>query len=89
MDTLSDRDQQAMQEANIKRIAIISQQIREAVRKALPAPPDQFFHVMVPGKVVNFEVSSFYISWIYYHVLNPNQSRTTREGLMPMARQRT
>lgn len=84
----ADAKQQELQRKNIERVAIISQQIREAVRKALPAPPDQFFHVMVPGKVVNFEVSSFYISWIHCHVLNPNQSRTSWEGLIAMARQR-
>lgn len=29
--------------------------IREALRKALPAPPEQFFTVMVPGKVLDIE----------------------------------
>ncbi|GLB44722.1 hypothetical protein LshimejAT787_1800590 [Lyophyllum shimeji] len=38
----------------IARTAQISRQIREAVRQALPAPMEQFFTVMVPGKVVNF-----------------------------------
>jgi hypothetical protein len=38
----------------VKRIAQISWQIRQAVRAALPAPPEQFFTVMVPGKILNF-----------------------------------
>ncbi|KAG6908104.1 hypothetical protein DXG01_006142 [Tephrocybe rancida] len=38
----------------VKRTAEISWQIREAIRAALPAPREQFFTVMVPGKVVNF-----------------------------------
>lgn len=38
----------------VERTAQISLQIREAVRKALPAPLEQFFTVMVPGKVVNY-----------------------------------
>ncbi|KAG6846133.1 hypothetical protein H0H93_015831, partial [Arthromyces matolae] len=36
-----------------ERAAQISTQVREALRKALPAPAEQFFTVMVPGKVVN------------------------------------
>ena len=43
-----------------KRIADISLRIRNAIRDALPAPPEQFFTVMVPGKVVNFYVSISY-----------------------------
>ncbi|KAG6829970.1 hypothetical protein H0H92_002775 [Tricholoma furcatifolium] len=39
----------------VKRTAEISWNIREALRAALPAPQEQFFTVMVPGKVVNFE----------------------------------
>ncbi|KAG6847697.1 hypothetical protein H0H93_006492, partial [Arthromyces matolae] len=38
----------------VKRTAEISWKIREALRAALPAPREQFFTVMVPGKVVNF-----------------------------------
>ncbi|KAG6908106.1 hypothetical protein DXG01_006144 [Tephrocybe rancida] len=38
----------------IKRTAEISWQIREALRAALPTSREQFFTVMVPGKVVNF-----------------------------------
>ncbi|GLB33855.1 hypothetical protein LshimejAT787_0107390 [Lyophyllum shimeji] len=38
----------------VERAAKISFEIREALRKALPAPPEQFFTVMIPGKVVNF-----------------------------------
>ncbi|KAI5118419.1 hypothetical protein M0805_005503 [Coniferiporia weirii] len=37
------------------RIAEISNRIRQAIRAALPAPPEQFLTIMVPGKVVNFE----------------------------------
>ncbi|KAG6809679.1 hypothetical protein H0H92_015193 [Tricholoma furcatifolium] len=38
----------------VQRTAQISFKVREAIRKALPAPQEQFFTVMVPGKVVNF-----------------------------------
>ncbi len=48
---------QADETAAIDRIGQISNRIREAIRQALPAPPDQFFTVMIPGKVVNFDVS--------------------------------
>ncbi|KAG7088023.1 hypothetical protein E1B28_012060 [Marasmius oreades] len=37
------------------RMAKISYEIREAIRAALPAPPEQFFTVMVPGKVLNLK----------------------------------
>ncbi|KAG7096294.1 hypothetical protein E1B28_003741 [Marasmius oreades] len=37
------------------RMAKISYDICEAIRAALPAPPEQFFTVMVPGKVVNLK----------------------------------
>ncbi|KAL0569591.1 hypothetical protein V5O48_012379, partial [Marasmius crinis-equi] len=37
------------------RMAEINTKIREAIRAALPAPPEQFFTVMIPGKVVNLE----------------------------------
>lgn len=40
----------------LARIAQISLDIRQAVRNALPAPPEQFFTMMVPGKVLNFKV---------------------------------
>jgi len=40
----------------VARIAQISMDIRQAVRKALPAPPEQFFTMMVPGKVLNLDV---------------------------------
>ena len=43
----------------LQRIAEISMNIRKAVRSALPAPPEQFFTMMVPGKVLNFNVSPF------------------------------
>jgi hypothetical protein len=39
----------------VKRTAEISFMLREGIRNALPAPIEQFFTVMVPGKVVNFE----------------------------------
>ncbi|RDB17300.1 hypothetical protein Hypma_001916 [Hypsizygus marmoreus] len=39
----------------VGRSAQISVQIREAIRGALPTPPEQFFTVMIPGKVVNFK----------------------------------
>ena len=41
----------------LDRIAQISMNIRQAVRDALPAPPEQFFTMMVPAKVLNFDVS--------------------------------
>ncbi|KAG8690747.1 hypothetical protein FRC11_009364 [Ceratobasidium sp. 423] len=45
----------SQQEAgNVARIAEISHNIRDAVRAALPTPPEQFFTLMVPGKVVDF-----------------------------------
>ncbi|KAG6811962.1 hypothetical protein H0H92_005066 [Tricholoma furcatifolium] len=37
----------------VERAAQISFLIRDAIRKAFPAPQEQFFTVMVPGKVVN------------------------------------
>lgn len=43
----------------VERAAKISFQIREVLRQALPAPLEQFFTVMVPGKVVNFAVKAF------------------------------
>lgn len=50
---------EGMEKLSVTRIAKISREIREAIREALPAPPEQFFHVMVPGKVVNFSVCLF------------------------------
>lgn len=50
--------QDKMEAVGVERIATISYRLREAIRNALPAPPGQFFHVMVPGKVVNLSVSS-------------------------------
>lgn len=58
MSSTVEEKQDEMEKKNVGRIAIISQRIREAIRAALPAPPEQFFHVMVPGKVVNFSVRS-------------------------------
>ncbi|KAB5588664.1 hypothetical protein CTheo_7891 [Ceratobasidium theobromae] len=40
---------------DVDRIGDISNQIRKALHKALPTPPEQFLTIMVPGKVVNFE----------------------------------
>jgi len=39
----------------LDRIARVSLDIRRAVTAALPAPPEQFFTMMVPGKVLNLE----------------------------------
>ena len=39
---------------NVDWIGDISTKIREAIRKALLAGPEQFMTVMVPGKVVNY-----------------------------------
>ncbi|KAJ7726021.1 hypothetical protein DFH07DRAFT_246439 [Mycena maculata] len=47
--------QTKLEDASLKRAGEISIKIREALRKSLPAPPEQFFTVMIPGKVVNFE----------------------------------
>jgi hypothetical protein len=53
---MSDK-QSEMEKAAIKRAADISLKIREAVRAALPTPNEQYFTVMIPGKVVNYDVS--------------------------------
>ena len=45
------------QDDSVVRIAQISQVIRQAVRAAFPAPPEQFLTLMVPGKVVDFDAS--------------------------------
>jgi len=42
---------------DLERIAQISMTVRDAVRSALPAPAEQFFTMMVPGKVLNLDVS--------------------------------
>ena len=52
------------EEVSVQRIAEISDKIREAVRAALPAPPEQHFTIMVPGKVINFNVSAFL--WLHH-----------------------
>jgi hypothetical protein len=46
-----------MESVSNDRIAEISMKVRQAVRAALPAPLEQFFTIMVPGKVVNPGVS--------------------------------
>ncbi|TBU31906.1 hypothetical protein BD311DRAFT_804364 [Dichomitus squalens] len=45
----------ALEDAAVKRIGDISVKIREAIRAALPTGQEQYFHVMVPGKVVDFD----------------------------------
>lgn len=47
----------------IERVADISNKIRQAVRNALPAPAEQFLTLMVPGKVLNFNVRNIFISY--------------------------
>lgn len=54
------KKQDKMEKEHLERIATISLRMREAIRAALPAPAEQFFHVMVPGKVLNFDVRLFY-----------------------------
>lgn len=49
----------AQSDGQLARIAKISMDVRQAVRQALPAPAEQFFTMMVPGKVVNLEVWLF------------------------------
>ncbi|KAG9126047.1 hypothetical protein FRC07_005112 [Ceratobasidium sp. 392] len=45
----------SMDNDSLNRISDISMTIREAIRRALPTPREQFFTVMIPGKVVNFD----------------------------------
>ncbi|KAG8688959.1 hypothetical protein FRC09_012650 [Ceratobasidium sp. 395] len=45
----------SIQDSALDRVSEISYTIREAVRRALPTPPEQFFTIMIPGKVVNFD----------------------------------
>ncbi|KAJ7089120.1 hypothetical protein C8R44DRAFT_892496 [Mycena epipterygia] len=53
---MTDTSTQAkLEDASVKRAGEISTKIREALRKSLPTPPEQFFTVMIPGKVVDFE----------------------------------
>ena len=50
----------------LARIAQVSMNVRQAVRAALPTPPEQFFTMMVPGKVLNLDVSPIFLpqmSW--------------------------
>ena len=42
----------------VTRTAQVSVQIRKAMRAAIPAPPEQFLTLMIPGKVVDFKVSA-------------------------------
>jgi hypothetical protein len=46
--------QKSMEDNSVKRTGEISVTIREAIRQALPSPPEQFFTIMIPGKVVDF-----------------------------------
>jgi hypothetical protein len=55
---LSGKDKNDLQtKEELTRMAQISMTIRQALRNALPAPAEQFFTMMVPGKVINFNVS--------------------------------
>jgi hypothetical protein len=51
--------EQNLQEEQLKRTKEISRTIRQAIRDSLPGPPDQFLTLMIPGKVLNFDVSRF------------------------------
>lgn len=51
---MAEQTQKDQEEKALQRIADISTKIREAIRLALPTPPEQFLTVMVPGKVVNY-----------------------------------
>ncbi|KAG8749634.1 hypothetical protein FRC12_013304 [Ceratobasidium sp. 428] len=44
-----------MEDASLKRTSELSTAIREAIRRSLPTPREQFLTVMIPGKVVNFD----------------------------------
>jgi hypothetical protein len=48
--------QAAQEKAALERIGDISVKIREGIRKALPTGNEQYLHVMVPGKVINYDV---------------------------------
>jgi hypothetical protein len=50
--------QAAQEKAALERIGDISVKIREGIRKALPTGNEQYLHVMVPGKVINYDVCS-------------------------------
>lgn len=53
------KKQEDIEKEMMERTASISLKIRETLRATLPSAPEQFFHVMVPGKVVNLEVRSY------------------------------
>ena len=55
-DSLAVKNTKDQEEAVVSRIGVISAEIRTAISDALPAPHEQFFTVLVPGKVVNFAV---------------------------------
>ena len=65
----------------VARIGQISMTIRQALRAALPAPAEQFFTMMVPGKVVNFDVGVFSILCVFGRKLT-----MSRLGLHPRSR---
>jgi hypothetical protein len=46
-----------LQDEQAKRVKQISHTIRQTIRDTLPGPADQFLTLMIPGKVVDFEVS--------------------------------
>ncbi len=54
--------QSAEEKKALDRIAAISTNIREAIRAALPTGPEQYLHIMVPGKVINFDVGLLVVS---------------------------
>ncbi|KAF9009609.1 hypothetical protein BDQ17DRAFT_1323151 [Cyathus striatus] len=43
------------EQKEIERIAEISLKVRQGVRASLPTPPEQFFTIMAPGKVLNLD----------------------------------
>lgn len=54
---MTDKNKDHMDEM-VTRTAQVSVQIRKAMRAAIPAPPEQFLTLMIPGKVVDFKVST-------------------------------
>jgi hypothetical protein len=50
---------QNLQDEQLDRTKGISRTIRQAIRNSLPTSPDQFLTLMIPGKVLNFDVSRF------------------------------
>ena len=52
----------------LSRTGQISMNIRQAIRAALPAPAEQFFTMMVPGKVLNLDVSPVLLPRVFRRV---------------------